>query len=296
MFWGIQNLIRFKTLKKNLLPYLCKMKKKPRDKKAKSTFHKFVRPSRPKKTVPERKKEITEEMRLSKYVAHCGIAARRKAAEYIKQGLVHLNNEVVREPGVKVKPGDVVKYRGKVITPELEKVYILMNKPKDTITTAKDELGRKTVFDILGDEIKVRLFSVGRLDRATTGLLLLTNDGDLAKKLSHPSHEISKLYHITLDKPVTEAHLKQIAAGLELEDGFTPVDKVSYVKGKAKNEIGIEIHIGRNRIVRRIFEHFGYKVKHLDRTYYAGLTKKDLARGKYRFLKERELVMLKHFT
>ncbi len=145
-------------------------------------------------------------------------------------------------------------------------------------------------------KINVRIFPVGRLDRETTRLLLLTNDGALAKKLTHPSHEVTKVYHVKLDKDVTEAHLKQIAAGLTLEDGPTPVDSIDYVKGKGKNEIGIEIHIGRNRIVRRIFEHLGYQVTHLDRTYYGGLTKKDLPRGRYRFLRERELVMLRHFS
>lgn len=274
------------------------MKKKS---KKKNSFHQFIRPKQ-KSTAPDdgqgkEKKEEKDDMRLNKYVAHCGVAARRKASEYIQQGLVTVNGEVVLEPGHRVKKEDTVTYEGKVIVPETEMVYILLNKPRNTITTVQDEKGRPTVMEIIDDKsIKVRIFPVGRLDRETTGLLLLTNDGNLAKKLTHPSHEVTKIYHVKLDKEVSEDHLKAIAAGLTLEDGLAPVDSIDYVKGKGKNQVGIEIHIGRNRIVRRIFEHLGYKVVHLDRTYYAGLTKKDLPRGKYRFLRQRELVMLKHFT
>lgn len=237
-----------------------------------------------------------EDMRLNKYVAHCGVAARRKASEYIMDGLVTVNGEVVKEPGHRVKPTDKVTYRGKPIEPETQRIYILLNKPKNTVTTVSDEKNRRTVMDLIDPTIKLRIYPVGRLDRETTGLLLLTNDGDLAKKLSHPSHEVTKIYHVVVDKPVTEEHLKEIQDGLTLEDGLVPVDKISYVKDKGKNEVGIEIHIGRNRIVRRIFKHLGYHVVRLDRTYYAGLTKKDIPRGKYRLLNDREVLMLKHFV
>ena len=237
-----------------------------------------------------------EGMRLNKYVAHCGVSSRRQAAEHIKEGKVKVNDTIIKEPGHRVLEGDIVKFEDKVIEPETNKVYLLLNKPKDTLTTVKDERGRKTVLDLVKNRVKERIFPVGRLDRATTGLLLLTNDGDLAKKLSHPSHEVKKVYHVILDKPVLEAHLEAIRNTLTLEDGPAPVDGVAHYKGKGRNEVGIEIHIGRNRIVRRIFEHFDYKVKKLDRVYYAGLTKKDLPRGFSRHLTEKEVIMLKHFT
>jgi len=245
---------------------------------------------------PSPKEEPADGMRLNKYIAHCGICSRRAAAEPIEKGLVTVNGEVIKEIGHRVLDGDVVTHKGKVVRPETNMVYLLMNKPKDSITSVTDDRGRRTVIDIIGNKVKERIYPVGRLDRATTGLLLLTNDGDLAQKLSHPSHEIAKVYHVTLDQPVTEEHLEAIRKGLTLEDGFTPVDGVSHVKGKSKNEVGIEIHIGRNRIVRRIFQHLGYKVKKLDRMYYAGLTKKDLPRGWFRNLTEKEVIMLKHFV
>lgn len=242
------------------------------------------------------KSDAPQGMRLNKYIAHCGISSRRKAAEYIQDGLVTVNGEVVNEIGHRVMEDDEVKFKGKTVKPETNKVYILLNKPKDFVTTVSDEKGRKTVMDIVGKKIKERIYPVGRLDRATVGLLLLTNDGDLAKKLSHPSHGVSKVYHIVLDKPVAEEHLKMIRKGLVLEDGPTPVDGINYIKNAPKTDVGIEIHIGRNRIVRRIFEHFGYTVKKLDRIIYAGLTKKDLPRGRFRHLTEKEIIMLKHFT
>ena len=241
--------------------------------------------------------ETTEDgMRLNKYVAHCGICSRRKAAEYIMKGHVKVNDQIVKEPGHRVHEDDKVFFKGELIEPETQLVYILMNKPKNVITTVNDEKGRTTVMDLVRKAVNVRIFPVGRLDRDTTGLLLLTNDGDLTKKLSHPSHKVEKFYHIVLDKPVDLNHLQQIRSGITLEDGFVPVDSVDYISNAGKEEIGIEIHIGRNRIVRRIFEHFGYIVKKLERTYYAGLTKKSLPRGKFRHLTEKEVVMLKHFT
>jgi len=237
-------------------------------------------------------------MRLNKYVAHCGVCSRRAAAELIKQGLVKVNEQVVLEPFYQIQEGDVVKHEDKEIQPQTRQVYVLLNKPKNTITTVNDERDRKTVIDLLDGKIKERVFPVGRLDRETTGLLLITNDGDLGKKLTHPSHQISKIYEVVLDKPVTQAHFDEIKAGLELEDGLAPIKNLHYLSEKSfeKNNVSIEIQIGRNRIVRRIFEHLGYTVKKLDRTYLAGLTKKDLPRGRWRFLSEREILMLRHFV
>lgn len=241
-------------------------------------------------------KETQEGMRLNKYIAHCGICSRRAAAEPIEKGLVTVNGEVIKEIGYRVMESDVVTFKNEVVKPETNMVYILMNKPKDTVTTLSDEKGRKTVMDIIGNKVKERIYPVGRLDRATTGLLLLTNDGDLAKKLSHPSHKVSKVYQVTLNKNVTADHLEEIRKGLTLEDGLVEVDGVDWTKGTTRNEVGIELHVGKNRIVRRIFEHLGYHVDKLDRVYYAGLTKKDVTRGFFRHLTEKEVIMLKHFT
>lgn len=233
-------------------------------------------------------------MRLNKYLSHCGIAARRQSAEYVKQGLVTVNGEVEPNPGYPVQPTDEVRYKGEVVKLEERKVYILMNKPRDIITTSNDEKGRKTVLDIIGKKVEERIFPVGRLDRMTSGLLLLTNDGDLAKKLSHPSHQVQKVYYVTLDKAFHKADFEKVQKGLTLEDGLAPVDSLHYA-GESKNELEISIHMGKNRIVRRIFEHLGYEVVKLDRTYYAGLTKKDIGRGHFRHLTDKEVIMLKHF-
>jgi 23S rRNA pseudouridine2605 synthase len=233
-------------------------------------------------------------MRLNKFIAHCGICARRQAAEHVKNGDVTVNGALEKSPGYLVQESDEVTFKSKPIKLEARKVYLLMNKPKNTITSLSDEKGRPTVMDIVGEGVKERIFPVGRLDRMTTGLLLLTNDGDLAKKLSHPSHEVAKFYVATLDKKLTKKHLEEIENGLVLEDGPAPVVSVGYAEGK-KDVIGIELHIGRNRIVRRIFAHLGYEVVKLDRTYYAGLTKKDIGRGKFRHLTKQEVIMLKHF-
>ncbi|MEM7103535.1 MAG: pseudouridine synthase [Bacteroidota bacterium] len=235
-------------------------------------------------------------IRLNKYVANAGIASRRKADVLISQGKVKVNGTVVLEMGYRVMPGDEVRFNNKVIKPVKNKVYFLLNKPKNIITTVKDDRGRRTVIDLLRRATKERIFPVGRLDRDTTGLLILTNDGDLAKKLTHPSHEVKKIYHISLDKAVTDNHIQEIAKGLDLEDGIAQVDKVSHLAGKEKTEVGIELHIGRNRIVRRIFEHLGYQVRRLDRVYFGGLTKKDLPRGRWRALTDKEVIMLKHFV
>ena len=234
--------------------------------------------------------------RLNKYVANSGICARRKADEFIQQGVVTVNDKVITAPGHRVFEKDIVKFKGKKIQPLVDYIYILLNKPKGVITSVTDDRGRDTVIDLIGDAIKERIYPVGRLDMDTTGLLLLTNDGDLAKKLSHPSYEVKKVYHVVLNKELSEKDLEKIKKGLELEDGSAPVDGISYIKGRGKNQVGIELHIGRNRIVRRIFKHLGYKVIRLDRTYYAGLNKKDIPRGRFRKLSEKEVIFLKHFT
>ncbi len=235
---------------------------------------------------------VHEQMHLNKYIAHSGACGRREAAELVKAGNITVNGDTVLEPGYKVQYKDVVRLKGKVLKLQVTQVYILLNKPKDFICTANDPEGRKTVLDIIKNATTQRMFPVGRLDRNTTGVLILTNDGDLAQKLTHPSYEIKKIYEVTLDKPVTKADLEAIAAGVTLEDGFIAADAVSYV-GAAKNVIGIEIHSGRNRIVRRIFEHLGYDVRHLDRVMFANLTKKNVDRGKWRFLSEKEVRLLK---
>ena len=232
-------------------------------------------------------------VRLNKYVAHSGLCSRRKADEIIEAGQISINDEVVREMGHKVQAGDVVKYKDSIVEP-VQKVYILLNKPKDYITTTDDPQGRRTVMDLVGGASEERLYPVGRLDRNTTGLLLLTNDGELAQKLSHPSSEMRKSYLVQLDKPLTKADFKRIEEGIELEDGMAVVDELSYTDESDKAEIFIELHIGRNRIVRRIFEHLGYEIEKLDRIIYADLTKKDLPRGRWRYLTDNEIQWLKY--
>jgi 23S rRNA pseudouridine2605 synthase len=235
-------------------------------------------------------------VRLNKYISHSGVCSRRKAADLVKEGKIKVNDEVERNPAYEVKSGDRVTFKGKLLAPEKKLVYILMNKPKNVVTTTQDEKSRKTVLDIVGPKIKERIYPVGRLDRNTTGLILLTNDGDLAGKLSHPSNNVKKRYHVILDRVVKEEDLKRIREGVELEDGVALVDDIDWIIGSDGSEIGIEIHIGKNRIVRRLFESLGYEVEKLDRVYYAGLTKKDLPRGWFRHLKKQEIIMLKHFT
>ncbi len=238
--------------------------------------------------------DLTFPVRLNKYVSRSGVTSRRKAVDLVKEGKVSVNGEIILEPFFLVNESDLVSLEGKKITPEVSLVYILLNKPKDTISTTSDELDRKTVLDIINFAGKERLFPVGRLDRNTTGLLLLTNDGDLAKKLSHPSHKVQKKYTVTLDRALGQEDFDRIKQGLELEDGPAPVVDIQMVDADGF-EITLTIVIGRNRIVRRIFEFLGYEVKRLDRTYYAGLTKKGLPRGHYRQLEPREVIMLKHF-
>ena len=240
-------------------------------------------------------KTVDEKMPLNKYIAHSGVCSRRDAVDIIKSGKVKVNNAVILEPGYKMSMGDIVVVNGKKITPAKNLVYILMNKPKDFITTTEDERGRKTVLDIIKNATKEKVYPVGRLDRNTSGVLLLTNDGDLTQKLTHPSNEIKKVYAVTLDKPLVKNHFDEILKGVPLDDGVANVDSLAYTDVKDKTQIGIEIHSGRNRIVRRIFEHYGYDVKNLDRVIFAGLTKKNVERGKWRFLSEKEVRDLKYF-
>ena len=214
----------------------------------------------------------------------------------VKSGQVRVNGKVESNPAYEVQKGDKVEYKGKRVVREKKLVYILMNKPKNVVTTTSDEKARKTVMDIIANKVPERIYPVGRLDRNTTGLLLLTNDGDLAKKLTHPRYGVKKRYHVVLDKVVSEEHLDAIKKGLKLSDGVALVDDIDWIIGSDNSEVGIEIHIGKNRIVRRIFENLGYQVLKLDRVYYGGLTKKDLPRGWFRPLKTKEIVMLKHFT
>ncbi|WP_461138169.1 pseudouridine synthase [Spirosoma pomorum] len=232
--------------------------------------------------------------RLNRYIANSGVCSRREADELIAQGNISVNGKVVTEMGYKVKEGDTVRYGTKVLNPE-RFVYVLLNKPKDYITTTDDPEERKTVMELVADAGNFRMYPVGRLDRNTTGLLLLTNDGELADKLTHPSYNVRKIYQVELDKPITEEHFDAIKQGLELEDGEIKPDALSIVTPDAY-VVGIEIHSGRNRIVRRIFEHLGYEVTKLDRTTYAGLTKKELPRGKWRFLEPKEVIKLKYLN
>ncbi len=226
-------------------------------------------------------------------MADAGVCSRREADRLIESGAVTVNGKVVVEMGTKVKRTDKVMYGDQTLRAE-KLQYILLNKPKGFITTSNDPQDRKIVMSLVQNACNERIYPVGRLDRNTTGLLLFTNDGELAKKLTHPKHGVKKLYHVVLDKPLTKAHLLEIAAGVELEDGSIKPDKIAYdQKARDKSEVGIEIHSGRNRIVRRVFEHFGYNVVRLDRVMFASLTKKDIPRGKWRKLTEKEVNMLK---
>lgn len=237
---------------------------------------------------PEANEGSTEALRLNKYLANSGICSRRKADELIAEGKVSVNGVVVTTLGTHVTRQDEIVCEGKPISIE-RKIYVLLNKPKNCVTTSDDPEKRFTVMDIVRNACPERIYPVGRLDRNTSGVLLLTNDGDLASKLMHPSYNKKKIYQVTLDKPVAVEHMQQIAEGIELEDGEIHADAISYIDEKDLSQVGIEIHSGRNRIVRRIFEHLGYKVNKLDRVYFAGLTKKDLPRGRWRYLTEVEV-------
>lgn len=232
-------------------------------------------------------------IRLNRYIAHAGVCSRREADKLIEKGLITVNGKVVSELGFKVKNSDDVRYKNQPLSAE-KKVYILLNKPKDYITTTNDPQNRKTVLDLIKRGPKERIYPVGRLDRNTTGLLLLTNDGDLSDSLIHPSKQVHKVYHVGLDKALTKEDFNKIIEGVELEDGVLKVDDLAILEDKT--EVGIEIHSGKNRIIRRLFEALGYEVIKLDRVIFAGLTKKDLPRGKWRFLTDKEVIALKHFS
>ena len=253
------------------------------------------RPRKPAYKPKTQKKPVEDDglVRLNKFIANSGICSRREADTYIATGLVSVNGVRVTELGTKIDPAkDDVRFDGERLKGE-KKVYVLMNKPKDFVTTLADPHAERTVMDLISkSRCPERIYPVGRLDKATTGVLLLTNDGDLAEKLTHPSHGVRKIYQATLDKNLKKEDFDRILEGIELEDGPIAADALSYVEGE-KNEIGLEIHSGRNRIVRRIFEHLGYKVKKLDRVYFAGLTKKNLRRGAWRFLDDKEVGLLK---
>lgn len=236
-------------------------------------------------------------MPLNKYLAHCGISSRRKAVEFIEKGLVTVNGEVKMEPYYRVQEGDIILCDGQPVQIQERKVYILLNKPKGIITTTDDDRGRATVLDIVDPSYPERLYPVGRLDRDTTGLLLITNDGDLAAKLTHPSYRIQKQYRIGIDRPLSKSDFERIEKGVELEDGVVEVNWVRFSEEQPNHDvIELEIVEGRNRVVRRLFEALGYRVRKLDRFYFAGLTKRELPRGSFRELTQREIVMLKHFT
>ncbi len=231
-------------------------------------------------------------VRLNKYIANTGLCSRRQADEYIVLGEITVNGEAVTELGTKVSPKDDVRYNGRRLGAE-KKVYILMNKPKDTVTTVKDKNAKYTVIDLLGKNFNERIYPVGRLDRNTTGVLLLTNDGDLATKLTHPKYKKKKVYQAKLDKPLSKTDLEQMVKGIKLEDGLVTADAVSFINNEDKTEVGVELHSGKNRVIRRIFEALGYKIRKLDRVYFAGLTKKGLTRGRWRYLTREEISKLK---
>ncbi|UJP66087.1 pseudouridine synthase [Mongoliitalea daihaiensis] len=271
---------------------------RPRKKRFKNPFEKGAPSERPEYNFERLEKnhnreKKSDDIRLNKYISNSGICSRREADELITKGEVKVNGQVITELGYKVALTDKVTYKGKLINPE-KPVYLLLNKPKDFITTTEDPMERKTVMHLVSNACEERVFPVGRLDRNTTGLLLFTNDGELAAKLSHPSNQIKKIYQVTLDKPITKGDEEAILEGLTLEDGEVQVDDMQ-VLSKDRTILGLEIHVGKNRIVRRIFAHLGYEVIGLDRVMYAGLDKKDLPRGRYRFLSEKEVIRLKFF-
>ncbi|SEB67702.1 ribosomal large subunit pseudouridine synthase B [Tenacibaculum sp. MAR_2009_124] len=252
----------------------------------KPQFKKNFKKSKPNNTKPQQ--EEKSGIRLNKYIANAGVCSRREADTFIEHGSVTINSNLVTEMGYRVQPGDEVRFDGTLLSME-KKRYILLNKPKNYITTMEDDRGRKTVMELIANATSERIYPVGRLDRNTTGLLLFTNDGELAKKLTHPKHNVRKLYQATLDRKLTLADLEKLRGDVVIEGRKVFIDAVSYVEGGKKNEVGIEIHSGRNRIVRKIFEHFGYNVTKLDRVIFAGLTKKNLPRGRWRELTNLEL-------
>ena len=268
-----------------------RLAQRPRGRFAGENGGRFAKGAQTQKPQPAKVKSADDGVRLNKFISNSGICSRREADDFITAGLVSVNGVIVTELGTKVYPSDEVKFNGERLKGE-EKVYILMNKPKDFVTTVSDPHADKTVVSLVSNLCKERVYPVGRLDKATTGVLLLTNDGDLAEKLTHPSYEKKKIYHVHVDKNFKQTDLSALLKGITLEDGFIQADAISYVD-EDKTQVGVEIHSGRNRIIRRMFEHLGYKVKKLDRVYFAGLTKKNLRRGQWRFLTEPEIAMLK---
>ena len=242
--------------------------------------------------VPGNNRKVEENIRLNRFIAHCGICSRREADDLIRNGFITVNGNKVTDLGVKVSSRDDVRYKNKRLSAE-KMVYILLNKPKGYVTTVEDPHADKTVLDLVGNACTERIYPVGRLDKETTGVLLLTNDGQLTGKLTHPKYIRKKIYHVFLNKPVTKNDLSLLTEGIEIDGEMITIDAVSYADPEDRTQIGIEIHSGQNRIVRRIFEKLGYRVSKLDRVYFAGLTKKNLPRGKWRFLTEKEINMLK---
>jgi len=271
--------------------YLNKTGKVLRGKFGKQNLNdEFNSTHRPTKTTQSKKEPGA--IRLNRYIANAGLCSRREADTFIATGCVTVNGKIVSEMGYQVLPGESVSFNGRIITAE-KKVYVLLNKPKGYVTTLEDPHADKTVMELIANACSERIYPVGRLDKSTTGLLLFTNDGDMTKRLTHPKYNRKKIYHAYLDQKVTKNHLQEIVDGINLEDGFVAADSVSYVTEEDKKQVGIEIHSGKNKIVRRIFEHLGYKVEKLDRVYFCGLTKKDLPRGRWRFLTEEEINLLK---
>lgn len=259
----------------------------------KKGYSKFVKKATNRKYSVAKEGSIpNNKVRINKFLAQGGTCSRREAEKYIIAGAVNINGKVVTDLSYRVAPSDLVRFNGQIIRGENKK-YVLLNKPKDFITTTSDDRGRKTVMQLVENACKERIYPVGRLDRNTTGLLLFTNDGDLAKKLVHPKHGVRKIYHVTLDKRLSKHHLNAVAKGVVLDDGPAPVDSVSFIDGSSHDQVGIELHIGRNRIVRRIFESIGYQVVHLDRVVFGNLTKKDVKRGSWKHLDKKELELLR---
>jgi len=244
------------------------------------------------KSVSKQPAELPEIMRLNRFIANSGVCSRREADELISKGMISVNGSLVTDLGTKVKYSDDVRYKGKKLSAE-KKVYVLLNKPKGYVTTVEDAHAEHTVMDLLGNDFHERIYPVGRLDKETTGVLLLTNDGDLTGKLTHPKYNRRKIYHVFLETPLAKNDLFKLTEGIQLDDELVVADAVSYADPEDRSQIGIEIHSGQNRVIRRLFEGLGYKVKKLDRVYFAGLTKKNLLRGKWRFLSEKEISMLK---
>jgi len=244
------------------------------------------------KSISKQTGDVPENIRLNRFIANSGVCSRREADELISKGMISVNGSQVTDLGTKVKYSDDVRYKGKKLSSE-KKVYVLLNKPKGYVTTVEDPHAEHTVIDLLGNDFPERVYPVGRLDKETTGVLLLTNDGDLTGKLTHPKYNRRKIYHVFLETPVVKNDLFKLTEGIQLDDELVVADAVSYADPEDKSQIGIELHSGQNRVIRRLFESLGYRVKKLDRVYFAGLTKKNLPRGKWRFLSEKEISMLK---